>query len=83
MADTIHGQLKQAVRVLQTTTGTDQFYVEYAYGRPRLHYRLKNGGSQEISPRLPARQLTRWIEAFISGYEIGHGDGAAKPRTAQ
>jgi hypothetical protein len=40
--------------------------VEYAYGRPRL---VSNGGSKDVSPRLPAGQLEDWMRAYLGGIE--------------
>jgi hypothetical protein len=40
------------------------FYIEVAYGRPKIEYHLKDGGAAEVSPRLPAGRLLEWIHTF-------------------
>lgn len=42
----------------------DTHTVEYAYGQPRL---VRDGGSVDVSPRLPSGQLNDWMGAFIAG----------------
>ena len=44
------------------------YRIEYAYGRPRL---VRNGGSVDVSPRLPAGELAQWMRAYIGGIEAG------------
>ena len=44
------------------------YFVQYAYGQPRL---MAADGSREVSPRLPAGQLADWLRAFIAGVLIG------------
>lgn len=38
--------------------------INRAYGQPRL---LRDGGSVEVSPRLPAGQLELWMRAYLAG----------------
>ena len=42
------------------------FAVTWAYGQPRLY---RDGGSVEVSPRLPSGQLAMWMRAFIAGID--------------
>jgi hypothetical protein len=45
------------------------FYIEVAYGKPRIHYALRGGGESDFSPRLPARQLYEWMhEQGVEGF---------------
>lgn len=53
------------------------YYVEYAYGKPRLEKSNEPnqmGGSQYISPRLPAPQLADWMQAYLAGMNAGYAD---------
>ena len=44
------------------------YEIGWAYGRPRLE---QNGGSVDVSPRLPKPQLEQWMEAYIAGIDAG------------
>jgi len=45
------------------------FYIEVAYGKPRIHYALRGGGESDVSPRLPPRQLYDWMhEQGVEGF---------------
>lgn len=46
--------------------------IGYAYGRPRLE---RAGGSVDVSPRLPAGELARWMRAFLAGVDAGRSAG--------
>ena len=46
------------------------YFVQYAYGRPRL---MRQGGSIDVSPRLPAGQLADWMRAFLAGIDASRG----------
>ncbi len=52
--------------------------IDVAYGSPRL---TRNGGSVEVSPRLPAGQLMDWMRAYRKG--IYHGRRALMTEAAQ
>lgn len=47
------------------------FSVEWAYGAPRL---VRKKGSVDVSPRLPSGELTRWIRAFMGGWDLCQED---------
>lgn len=38
--------------------------INRAYGQPRL---LRDGGSVDVSPRLPNGQLELWMRAYLAG----------------
>jgi hypothetical protein len=42
--------------------------IGYAYGRPRLE---RNGGSVDVSPRLPTGDLATWLYAYLAGIAAG------------
>lgn len=58
--------LDQLVVIIKTNTGNEGYVIEYASGRPRL-YLDDDRGVREVSPRLPARELSYWLEGFIEG----------------
>jgi hypothetical protein len=39
------------------------FYIDVAYGKPRLVFIYKGTGESDVSPRLPASQLHMWLQA--------------------
>ena len=44
------------------------FYIGYAYNQPRLQVIIsEDGGDKNISDRLPAKELNRWLNGFLSG----------------
>jgi len=46
--------------------------VQYAYGRPRVHWTDELGyPSRDLSPRLPSGELYRWLCAFDAGLSLG------------
>lgn len=47
-------------------TGLD-LSIEWAYGQPRVH---RDGGSRDVSPRLPMGQMSDWIQAFWTGWTL-------------
>jgi hypothetical protein len=51
-------------------TDKNDFFIEHAYGKPRL-YRQYKEGRDEISPRLTKSELRLWIEAYIDGIIVG------------
>ena len=53
------------------------YRIEYAYGRPRL---VRAGGSVDVSPRLPAGELSQWMRAFLGGIEAGRSVDYLTPR---
>lgn len=38
--------------------------INRAYGSPRLY---RDGGSVEVSPRLPSAQMELWLRAYLAG----------------
>ena len=46
----------------------DGYYVEYAYGQPRLYLITDpaTGRVREVSPRLPARELKLWLDGYTT-----------------
>ena len=40
------------------------FYIDIAYGKPRLTFIYPNTGEDDISPRLPAGQMVVWLNKF-------------------
>ena len=70
MSRTTSKDLDQCATVINNRLSTDTYYVQYAYGRPRLQQRILPGtGERDVSPRLPAGQLEMWMWAFIAGME--------------
>ena len=49
---------------LHVPDGTHQ--IGYAYGRPRLE---RNGGSVDVSPRLPTGELAQGMRAYLAGMD--------------
>lgn len=61
--------LRNKLVYLNKLTGGD-----YTIDKNTGGYRLVNkGGSHDVSPRLPAGEMERWLHAFIDGVEIGKG----------
>ena len=54
-------------RLNREVPGQD-YSIGVAYGSPRLE---RNGGSVNVSPRLPKGQLYVWMHAFLDGIEAG------------
>ena len=54
---------------LIANTGTH--YIDSSNGGYRLESMCKGGGARDISPRLTKRALADWVNAYISGIEIG------------
>ena len=54
MARTTKADLEQLCRIIARHTDDDGWYVEYAYGRPRLLLETdtETGAAREVSPRL-------------------------------
>jgi hypothetical protein len=63
-------ELNEVMRRLKIRTGYQLFYIDKTCSGKRLCHPSGQSGCQEISPRLPAGQLAKWIDAFIEGYEF-------------
>lgn len=63
MTRTTKQDLHELARVISNATG-EPYTVEWAYDRPRLY---RQGGSVEVSPRLPPGQLSEWMQAYLKG----------------
>ena len=51
-------------RAAGITDKTEQYFVQYAYGQPRLMKGVKGtSGWQDISPRLSRGKLLQWINS--------------------
>jgi len=59
-------QLAQTINI--ALAQKDEYFVQWAYGQPRL---MRAGGSVEVSPRLPSGQLAQWMRAFYAGVWAG------------
>lgn len=63
---TTKAELDQLARLIDSAldlpAGTHE--IEFAYGRPRL---VANGGSKDVSPRLPKPELEEWLRAYLGG----------------
>lgn len=59
-------EIQAVCNVLNRELKTNVYYVEYAYGRPRLVARDKNG-VRDISPRLPRPRMLEWLWAYVDG----------------
>jgi hypothetical protein len=44
------------------------FYVQYAYGRPRLEQYVGKG-SRDVSPRLTPGELKQYLDGMLEGME--------------
>lgn len=64
MARITKADLDQLVTIIRNATGDEGYFIEYASGRPRLYLDVA-GSVEEVSPRLPARELSYWLEGFI------------------
>jgi hypothetical protein len=70
MTRTTRTELHQLAIVINTALETpDEYFVQWGYGQPRL---FRAGGGVEVSPRLPAGELVRWMNAFIDGIVAAH-----------
>jgi len=81
---TTRAELEQLARLINQTLGivphidpekSESYWVQGAYGRNRL---VRNNGSVEVSPSLPAGELAQWMRAFHAGIVVGH-QTAEKP----
>jgi len=59
--------LDHALTALQKISGYD-FSYDRSYGGYRL---ARDNGSRWVSPRLPKRDMHRWIWAYIEGFHLG------------
>lgn len=86
MARTTKADLEQLCRIIARHTDNDGWYIEYAYGRPRLLLETdpQTGAAREVSPRLPPRELALWMEGFIESFrQRGHNPGIITPHLPQ
>ena len=63
------GDLERLVGILNMRLGTTEdtaYSIGYAYGSPRLESHRE---SRDVSPRLPKRELQRWLVAFLDGVD--------------
>jgi len=51
------------LKVLINNTGDESLNIDWSQHQPRLGI-----GDRFISPRLPAGQMMKWMEAFLEGY---------------
>jgi len=65
MSRTTRTELDALARIMGRADG-QTYAVHYAYGQPRVE---RAGGSVDVSPRLPAGELARWMRAYISGQD--------------
>lgn len=65
-----YGWLPREEAVGPMKPAMDEYFVQWAYGQPRL---MRAGGSVEVSPRLPAGQLRNWLSAFHMGIITAYG----------
>lgn len=70
MTRTTRAELDWLVRRINALDPGRDYAVQYAYGRPRL---MRDEGSVDVSPRLPAGELARWMQAYIAGIEAARG----------
>jgi hypothetical protein len=64
-------ELAAAIRRANNITGLP-IVQETAYGAPRLYLAGPTGvGYKELSPRMPSKALVVWLDAFLTGYELG------------
>jgi len=70
MTQTTRADLDQLARMIDLALSLPpgSHAIEYAYGSPRL---VRDGGSVDVSPRLPAGELARWIRAYHAGAVAG------------
>ena len=66
MPRTPRSELEHMAALISRRTGIPMS-IEYAYGQPRL---ISDGGARDVSPRLPAKELYRWMSAFLDGYDL-------------
>ena len=64
-------ELYEVVQHINKTLNTDKYYVQFAYGEPRLEVYTHGTCSESMSPRLPSKQLIAWMYAFLKGIDIG------------
>lgn len=66
---TTRRELEQLAKTINIALAQkDEYFVQWAYGQPRL---MRAGGSVEVSPRLPSGQLAQWMRAFYAGVWAG------------
>ena len=63
MARVTKADLEQLVEVI----AGEGYFIEYASGWPRLFLEIDGGAIEEVSPRLPAREMQEWLNGFIKG----------------
>lgn len=66
--DSLAGVINRLLYAGPETPAANVHEVGWAYGRPRL---TRDGGSREVSPRLPSGELAEWMHAYIAGIEAG------------
>jgi hypothetical protein len=68
MARVTRNELDDLAAMVNRRLGADDYFIQSAYGSPRL---MRDGGSRDVSPRLPAGQLADWMRAFLAGIDAG------------
>lgn len=64
--------VKEINRVLKITDRERKFFIQHAYGKPRLCKYVGSGGRmQDVSPRLPMSVMLNWLQAFLFGIHTG------------
>lgn len=73
-------ELEQIVTLLNNQT---EHRFDFTLGKQLGGYRLEaNGGSRDVSPRLPAAQMYYWLHAFEAGVDHAVKSGYRAPTTA-
>jgi len=70
----IYGLVEKINLVLIERGGQCLLSAEWAYGKPRVYIRDKDGGlEKELSPRLSTAPMLDWLRAFQEGLFMGMG----------
>ena len=63
--------LQTRLMLVHLSTHDTGYYIEWAYGQPRLMLK-SDSGFVSVSPRLSTGQLYQWMMAFVLGATVAH-----------
>ncbi len=61
--------LQTRLMLVHLSTHDTGYYIEWAYGQPRLMLKSDNG-HVDVSPRLSTGRLYQWMMAFVMGATV-------------
>ena len=72
-----NADLDRVCEILRETTRRD-FYIQSAYGQPRL-LEKEGPGARDVSPRMTKRNLHTWMWAYLEGFRLAFAPKNKRP----